>query len=103
MSFTSKYIITNSSGKTLLDFDLDFADITFRGQSILFSGSNQIDGFFIRHVSLDDDMTKAKAISGALHLSTRNETLVFDGNADSTLDAVNDALGLDDSSIVIAA
>ena len=142
MSFTSKYIITNSSGKTLLDFDLDFADITFRGQSILFSGSNQIDGFFIRpglsadlsntkgssdivritgnfldyirHVSLDDSgvlsftlpdddatqtikltpantasdkvvfddyMTTAKAISSALYLSTRNETLVFDGNA----------------------
>ena len=60
--FTSKYIITQSTGSTFLDFDLDLEDISFRGQSILFSGSNQVDGMFLRPgMSADISNTKGSS------------------------------------------
>jgi len=62
MTITSKYIVTSSSGPNQLGFDLDLEDFSLRGQSILFSGSTNVDGLrFAPGITVDLSNTKGRS------------------------------------------
>lgn len=62
MTVTSKYIVVSSSGANQLGFDLDLEDFSLRGQSILFSGSTNVDGLrFASGITADLSNTKGSA------------------------------------------
>jgi hypothetical protein len=43
IDFTAKYIVSESSGENLFEFDIGFDEINFFGQATLFSGSSAVD------------------------------------------------------------
>lgn len=47
IDFTAKYIVSESSGENLFNFDLGFDEINFFGQTTLFSGSSAVDAIKI--------------------------------------------------------
>lgn len=67
LDFTAKYIVFESEGENLFDFDLGFADLNYDGQSTLFSGSGAVEAIKIAAGQIID-ITNLKSSSDKLYL-----------------------------------
>ena len=80
--FTSKYIVFESAGDNLFEFDLDFDDISINGQATLFSGSSNVDAVKLSAGQIMD-FTNVKSSIDKIYLPGTLNDFLQNGSIDT--------------------